>query len=592
MARRYPRYGLALEAERRRQTRQAEREVRLKRRMMEAQGIGVPQVEPDPSVLSRLGELLQTGTYGTAGFASALQEGKNPFAGLVRGLAHQEKKTWADVLRKSGVRDSHARWVGLGLDILMDPLTYVPMAGFAKATGLSKLGAKAGEVLGKTGPVRKLGTIFGFDPDLPAGMAKLKAVHGAGREYLETVWKRRAQELARKSPYSYREIEEATLAGEKLTQAPFFASEEMNRIREILETGPSYQQLRAAGYDREVIRGARRYRDALRQILGQEKELGIKIGKRERYWPLRFEEKSILEKGFPAKGPRGAKPSARPTRKRKFVTHKEAWKAGYKTLPAEQEFAARAVEHARLMSYGAFLKDTLETNAGILKIIPWNKKTKAEWLGVSGRQLKNIREGDVINALNEKGMALFSPGTPWGFGKKWYIMPKEISHSLTKIEKLYSDEAALNIFELGYDTMLNVWKGWATVVNPGFHFRNTFSNWFNMWLAGMNPLDLVQNNAKAIQVVNGAEGILASGMTYKAVRQLVEEHGIHGKGWAAMQYVKNPATVLSDLFKQENALAKARPSRLGRWLGRAIEDNARISLFIDGLERGIDPLDA
>jgi len=370
-----------------------------------------------------------------------------------------------------------------------------------------------------------------------------------------------------------------------------YKPEELTKMADILEETRRLpiSQLKAMGYDKEIIHGAARYKKALKDILAEEKLTGIKIGEVEKYWPHVLGEESILDKAFLSKGVRGSKPSTKYTQQRSMGTKKQLKLAGFDTIPDAQAFAARALAHSRIISYQNFLHDMLIKQGKKLDVRPWTKATKKAF--IKGQGISGLQEGEVIKSLNKAGLSILQISKPFKLPNQFYLVPKEIANAMTRVEKLYSDNAAIKAFEIGYDHVLSAWKGMATVLNPGFHFRNTYSNWYNMWLAGVNPGRIPDLAIKATMIALNKGGQVGK---YSAdeVRKFIGQYGIRGKGWAALQYVKDPGKVLSSMFKQETFLRKAKPTKLGRMLGGAIEDNARIMLFVHGLEKGMDPVSA
>jgi len=592
-----PLYGSLLEQQHLRQTAQVERENLYKTLLARVQHVPIPE-EQKIGLLTRLGDILQTGTYATAGAAYAMEQGRSPFTGAWEGLTHKRKVTWSDVLKKAGIKESQARVIGLGLDIVLDPVTYIPFASMAKVIPGSKLVGKGLGSLARTEPVSKALGIFGVETKLSPVMKKLKTLYNLERESQKAVWLGRALQLAKKTPTTWQEIAERSLvdrAASVLKKGDIlYAPDEMEKIVNILEETRRLplSTLKSMGYDRELIHGAARYKKALREMFEAEKAAGIKIRELERYYPHILAEESVLWKEFPSKGPRGSKPGTKFTRKRTFPTIKVGTEKGYKYLPPEQAFALRALAHTRVTSYQNFLRNVFEEKASELGIVRATRKTVADMFGISTKELKELPPGKLIEMLNSRGLAEYTIEAPFKLPGKKYYAPKEIIDAIQRVEKLYSDSPAIRSFELGYDKMLNFWKSLATVINPGFHFRNTYSNWFNMWLAGVSPHHLPRLTSESLLVtMTKNKDAKIAGFTLDEIRKMVRKYGIHGKGWAATQYVQDPARVISDLFKTAG-LRKYIPTNFMRHLGGMIEDNARVALFLDGLKKGMDPLDA
>jgi len=129
----------------------------------------------------------------------------------------------------------------------------------------------------------------------------------------------------------------------------------------------------------------------------------------------------------------------------------------------------------------------------------------------------------------------------------------------------------------------------ATVVSPGFHARNFYSNVFNSWLGGnKNPL----NYFDAAKVFKGTGKVITQAGEKVAGREVLEEatkRGVLGRGWfgyggelggrkLAQQLQPTGRRVLKGLniMSTEGYLATA-----GRKIGVTIEDYSRLAHFID-----------
>lgn len=108
--------------------------------------LGPGTVKSDPSLVSRLMDILSRTNYGSAEYARNLVKNKGE-AGLedfVRGLTAEKRTTYSDVLKEAGLDNNKlAASVGFGLDIGLDPLTYVPVGGAISALKPAKEVVKA-----------------------------------------------------------------------------------------------------------------------------------------------------------------------------------------------------------------------------------------------------------------------------------------------------------------------------------------------------------------------------------------------------------------------------------------------------------------
>jgi len=180
---------------------------------------------------------------------------------------------------------------------------------------------------------------------------------------------------------------------------------------------------------------------------------------------------------------------------------------------------------------------------------------------------------------------------PPGIGK-----PLNAQYQLLKSPKATADWLKI------YDEVQNWWKKYSLASRPAWHTRNAFSNvWNNYFLGGLtNPL--VYGEAAAIQkamqlekgsIVSRLDAVTGlnkvdqnfvvsgTGMTRKeifdeAIKRGVYEAGLYGQdlGEAALKQSNIPGA--TDWKGINKAFAA----------GKAVENNARLALFIDSIRKG------
>jgi len=209
--------------------------------------------------------------------------------------------------------------------------------------------------------------------------------------------------------------------------------------------------------------------------------------------------------------------------------------------------------------------------------------------GVKGKIAKIIDGVDYVPFKPEGGFRFF-PVTTEG-GKvvpsitrrvKTFLLPKEIAEDMTKIMKTinYPEEVA-GVFRL-FDKVQNLWKASVTSYFPAYHARNAVSNIFVNYLAGVNnPMDY----KKAWDVMHEGVGEIA-GKTFENILDLSKRYGVLNQGFWERDITKLFAKELGKQNKIGELLD------LGRKAGTGIENNARMALFINQLEKGIDPAKA
>lgn len=173
-----------------------------------------------------------------------------------------------------------------------------------------------------------------------------------------------------------------------------------------------------------------------------------------------------------------------------------------------------------------------------------------------------------------------------------YLMPKEIAADLNKVVKVFGDEESSNAFLHFWDKTMTYWKGNVTVTTPGFHLRNEQGNIFNSWLAGLNnPVRFEQ----AWKVANGTNFKLGQ-WNEKELMSMAEHLGVYKPEGAFMGDITrvNPQKLgpakISQLINPFSS--RFGPVEVGRVGGSAIENNARLALFLDRLAKGDPPIRA
>ena len=126
-----------------------------------AKSKGLDVKEKKPSIFVRAMDLMSRPVYASAGAAKALVKGnENPLGEAWKGLKGEEKETYSDVLKEAGVENKIARAVvGFGLDVALDPSTYL-------GGTLIKGALKSSKLVGKTA----LGTTRLVNPRLASAL--------------------------------------------------------------------------------------------------------------------------------------------------------------------------------------------------------------------------------------------------------------------------------------------------------------------------------------------------------------------------------------------------------------------------------------
>ncbi len=208
------------------------------------------------------------------------------------------------------------------------------------------------------------------------------------------------------------------------------------------------------------------------------------------------------------------------------------------------------------------------------------------------------------------GKANYDPRDLPNGGRYW--VRKEISDEIERVNDVIRNPAMMSRFRRTMTRWNDVWGAWATVPlvgGFGFHARNAVGNSFNMILAGANN-PLVLADANSLQRVNrrAVQVMRSEGIDFTdALRQVGADDGTIALLRDARKYGVISGGQTADVFTATDQLAgraggrgSLNPTdqsnfflRTGRSLGEAIENNARLGLFIDGkVHKGMNSSDA
>ena len=211
--------------------------------------------------------------------------------------------------------------------------------------------------------------------------------------------------------------------------------------------------------------------------------------------------------------------------------------------------------------------------------------------------------------INPKKKGFDVNGNPipaeWGH-LNGYAFPKDFHRIIAVQDDILRNPVKANKYLRTFDTIQNWWKKYSLATRPAWHTRNAFGNVWNAYLIGglTNPAKYGQAAAiqKAMHVGKGkvvgqtdlilgrvtgktvdkdfivpGTGLSREELFNEAVKRGVYESGLYGQelGEAALRQSNIPG------HTQWSGINKAFAA------GKAVENNARLALFIDGIEKGI-----
>jgi len=255
-----------------------------------------------------------------------------------------------------------------------------------------------------------------------------------------------------------------------------------------------------------------------------------------------------------------------------------------------------------------FVKDPIVSIAGV-KIKAASANIKENFIkgvvnkyGIEAKNAKKLKNGKVFSETGEELIK----------HKEGYL-PKDLSEELNKIER--GEPGWLKTILYPMRAFNANWKPLATSVKPRYHLRNIIGNKYNSVIIGGNsPLTLgLKNDLAAFgQQINYhignqiKEGTIA-GKVYSslfktppnsAIINQATKDGIVGRGFFSADI--NDIAEVSDkvediskfIAKMENPALIYKIPVLKQWMktmqkiGQGIEDNARLSLYMDRLKKG------
>lgn len=163
-----------------------------------------------------------------------------------------------------------------------------------------------------------------------------------------------------------------------------------------------------------------------------------------------------------------------------------------------------------------------------------------------------------------------------------------IAKQLNRSYKAISNQEEVNAFLKVYDGAQNWWKMWSLGARPAYHAKNTIGNLWNNYLGGVTTVKPYADAAAfQVKVAKGnLEGKIA-GYKTKDLYDAMATRGIFGEGQYGGDITRRLEESLQGASKNPLTLSTKNPILQGGFkMGATIEDNARIALYIDQLNKG------
>ena len=187
---------------------------------------------------------------------------------------------------------------------------------------------------------------------------------------------------------------------------------------------------------------------------------------------------------------------------------------------------------------------------------------------------------------------------------KGLLFSRDVAKEIdTTYEKLVNPKE-IGSFLKTYDSVHNTWKGLATYVNPAFHSRNAVSNVYQNAIGGVkSPVSYVKAavlqaglngekaNPKLISLVKKTFGDKAAKNVDETVVKMQKkyyepflEQGLGGGTYFGSDIQKSVSQELNPTLLGSETLGLV--SRGGRGVGSTVEGNARLTHFINKIDKG------
>jgi len=518
-------------------------------------------------------------TYASAALAKeTIMPGEeyNPGEAIWGGLTGKTKETYGDVLGELGWQPTtkigkFARGVaGFGLDVALDPLTYIPFGRGIKYAAKRIPGAvKTGQAIRATKPVQALGKAFvpGFRPTgvSPENWTKLMNI------------KRKATAIQRIGN----------------TNAVKFAGGILDDLKKAVRGGGiddiGVKSLLESVEKRSLSAGLP---DSVQPIWQKLTSYADDIAKRRQgigktllddqdynFWlhTLSETERVTLKRTGMDIGLRDWTTNSASDISRKYV--RVGGKVVRLSKKAQQKLIDKGakIEQATIGEINQALgKDFFSTDIPFTAYQMGKRISRQE----SGTFfLKNIEE---LGSPNE--ITGWVKSTAPELKGLWFN--PQIAKEIDLTRKAFVNEEVTKGFLKTFDGVQNYWKKWTLGPFPAYHFRNMIGNTWNNYLGGVVDPG-VYSKAASIQRRVGS-GLPVTSWERRLIEK-AEAHGVLEHGWFGSVLGKEGAP---RYFKQSKTFGKkiadigAIPAEYGLRAGRVIENNARLAHFIDKVKKG------
>jgi hypothetical protein len=505
--------------------------------------------DEESSLLDKVFKLVSRPGAATAGAVAGALSDKPGTEGdaLKRGwenLRGARTDTFDTVLEEQGYEDTKKRNIaGFVGDLVIDPLNVLPVGAIAKgakalgkATGATKLVEKAKQ----TGVAKELGEKF-----IPHfGLSKFKQATG-DLSYADT--RRLAnsklgyakEQAAKKSLDLFSDVtpDEAREIATALDEGRVLADPRLEKMRSVAKTDFDAQWAREAAQG--VMDPQKKVANYVTYLLNRKHLAGDRV--------------------------RALSGKNRFSLTRRLQSLKQAVAAGAEP-DVRKIYAARMGSGEKAVIIDQFFKDTAKQFG--------TKVARGKPTPAGFRQVKLAAEAPVKTKL------------------KGIYFPDEIAKDM---ERMVEIPKQLGPLGEAFHGMTALWKGYATRLNPAFHFRNAMSNVVNSWLGGIAAHEMVPRHAQAFNWARTGMAPAIGKHSSDEIALAAKQFGVTGGHHTSFNELDDlvsrqleNATGAKKVFtsKYSPLAPNNRALEVGANVGNLIEETSRRAIFIDQLSKG------
>lgn len=216
--------------------------------------------------------------------------------------------------------------------------------------------------------------------------------------------------------------------------------------------------------------------------------------------------------------------------------------------------------------------------------------------GVRGPVTTTANTERVAKLAEERGLTHVQAGNT----EIW--VPKEIAADVNKTLTSIELDPGVRAFNQRIGQANQLWRAYATVFPSGLGFftRNGLGNVLNMFYAGVHPKEFAEALRLTWKQNKGTLSEAEKALLDKAIQHniiesgyfLRETSGSAQEAYRATEQGAGRLGPLNQLHKISPVNPENIPLRAGRAINTGIENNARLALFLDGMNKGMAPVDA